>query len=166
MAKTSVEEFVSTPDGMRLFQQERSIESVTGLICTLMENQGVSRTELARRLGMTPGRVTQLLDGESNKTVRTLSDMFVALGYSLNFVAGSLDIHQVVSGIDTASANPILEVSGAAFLETACTVFVTIDDKPSLSYPRKLSRPVDTQSFGGRLAAYSSDTLEAHTVQS
>lgn len=166
MAMTSVEEFVSTPDGMRLYQQDRSIESVTGLICTLMENQGVSRTELARRLGMTPGRVTQLLDGESNKTVRTLSDMFVALGHSLNFVAGSLDIHQVGSWIDTAPANPILEVSSAAFLKTSSLIVFSTGDKPSITYPRKIPRPVDTHPAGGRLSVRSPAPIETLTVPS
>jgi transcriptional regulator with XRE-family HTH domain len=90
MGKTAVEKFVSTPEGMRDFQQERSIEEVTGLICKIMARDGVSRSQLAKRLGKSPGWVTQLLDGERNKTVRTLSDVFVALGRSLHFSDGDL----------------------------------------------------------------------------
>jgi transcriptional regulator with XRE-family HTH domain len=85
MEKTYIEEATSTPEGMRRFQRERAVESVTTLICDLMDEQEVSRSQLADRLGKTRGWVTQLLDGERNKTVRTLSDVFCALGHSLEF---------------------------------------------------------------------------------
>lgn len=75
-----VEKYVEDPDQMRLFQQERSILEVTELIESLLEEQHVTRTELARRLGRTKGWVTQLLDGEANKTIRTVADVFAVLG--------------------------------------------------------------------------------------
>lgn len=85
MAKTTAQSFVEKQEGRRLFQQEWSISAVTGLLCKRMHEQGVSRAELARRLEKTPGWVTQLLDGDRNKTVRTLSDAFCVLGLSLEF---------------------------------------------------------------------------------
>jgi transcriptional regulator with XRE-family HTH domain len=81
MTKTLVEEFVANPENMRLFQQERAIYEVTEVLEALMSELGVSRSELARRLGKTKGWVTQLLDGEANKTVRTVADAFAVLGY-------------------------------------------------------------------------------------
>lgn len=78
---TLVEQFVANPAHMRLFQQERAIYEVTELIEVLMGELGVSRADLAKRLGKTRGWVTQLLDGEANKTVRTVADVLAVLGH-------------------------------------------------------------------------------------
>jgi transcriptional regulator with XRE-family HTH domain len=80
MSKTLVEKYVEDLEHMRLFQQERSIYEVTAMLEALMEEQGISRAELAKRLGRTKGWVTQLLDGESNKTIRTVADVCAVLG--------------------------------------------------------------------------------------
>jgi hypothetical protein len=87
---SSYEKITNTPDKMRRYQQERAIESVTALIQRLMAHENVSRADLARKLDKSPGWITQLLDGERNKTVRTLSDVFWALGQSLAFGATPL----------------------------------------------------------------------------
>ena len=81
LTKTLVEEYVDDPNHMRLFQQERSIYEVTELLESLMHELHVNRAELANRLGKSKGWVTQLLDGESNKTIRTVADAFAVLGY-------------------------------------------------------------------------------------
>jgi transcriptional regulator with XRE-family HTH domain len=80
MNKTLVEKYVENIDNMRLFQQERSIYEVTEMLESLMEQQGINRAELAKRLGRTKGWVTQLLDGEANKTIRTVADVCAVLG--------------------------------------------------------------------------------------
>jgi transcriptional regulator with XRE-family HTH domain len=80
MNQTLVDQFVNDPKNLRLFLQERSIYEVTALIEDTMKEQGVSRSELATRLGKSKGWVTQLLDGEANKTIRTVADVFAVLG--------------------------------------------------------------------------------------
>jgi transcriptional regulator with XRE-family HTH domain len=80
MTKSLVEQYVEDPAKMRLYQQERAIFEVTDLIESVMEEQGISRTKLAELLGKTKGWVTQLLDGEANKTIRTVADVFAVLG--------------------------------------------------------------------------------------
>jgi transcriptional regulator with XRE-family HTH domain len=80
MAKTLVEQYVEDPTHMRLFQQERAIYEVTELIESVMGEEGMTRAELARKLGKTKGWVTQLLDGEANKTIRTVADVLAVLG--------------------------------------------------------------------------------------
>jgi transcriptional regulator with XRE-family HTH domain len=80
MTKTVVEEYVSDPVQMRLFQQERAIFEVTERLEEAMKEAGVTRAGLAARLGKTKGWVTQMLDGEANKTIRTVADAFAALG--------------------------------------------------------------------------------------
>ncbi len=90
MGETLTERLTKTPEGMRLYQQERAIQELTDLVCELMDEQDVSRSELAKRLGRTPPYITQLLDGRANMTVRTISDIFTALDRTLHFQEGSL----------------------------------------------------------------------------
>lgn len=80
MTKTLVERYVEDPDHMRLFQQERAIYETTELLESTMAELGVTRADLAKRLGKSRGWVTQLLDGEANKTIRTIADAFAVLG--------------------------------------------------------------------------------------
>jgi transcriptional regulator with XRE-family HTH domain len=68
---------------LRLFEQGRAIMDVTELICEIMEDQGVSRSELAERLETSKSNVTQTLDGTRNMTVRKISDILFELGHSL-----------------------------------------------------------------------------------
>jgi hypothetical protein len=87
--KTFVDEVVSTEEGKRVFNQECAILDVTELICRTMEETDVGRAELAHRLGKTKGYVTQLLDGRANMTIRTIADVFTALGRTIHFEDGS-----------------------------------------------------------------------------
>jgi transcriptional regulator with XRE-family HTH domain len=80
MKKTLVEKYVENPTHMRLFQQERAIYEVTELLESVMHETGVTRSQLAKKLGKSKGWVTQLLDGEANKTIRTVADAFAVLG--------------------------------------------------------------------------------------
>lgn len=80
MNKSFLEQFVEDPKQMRAYQQELLILAVTNRICELMEEQKVTRADLARRLGTTKGYITQLLDGRSNITLRKLADVMGALG--------------------------------------------------------------------------------------
>lgn len=88
--ETLTEKLTKTAEGNRLYQQERAILEVTELICQLMEEQRVSRADLAKRLGRTKGYITQLLDGRANMTIRTISDVFTALESALHFQDGPL----------------------------------------------------------------------------
>jgi len=48
-----------------------------------MRAQSVTRAELARRLGTSPGHVTRLLSGTGNLTLATMSKMAFVLGLEL-----------------------------------------------------------------------------------
>ena len=87
MTETLTDQLINTPERRRLYQQEYAIQQATDLICELMNNDEVSRSELARRLGTTKGYVTQMLDGRTNMTVRTLADVMTALQYTIRFEA-------------------------------------------------------------------------------
>ena len=91
MSETLTEKLTKTKEGMRLYQQERAILDVTELVCKVMDEQHVNRSELARRIGKTKGYITQLLDGRTNMTVRTIADVFTALGRAVYFQEGPLE---------------------------------------------------------------------------
>ena len=64
-----------------LWNQEVAILDTTELICDLMKEAGVSRSDLAQRMRKSKGYITQLLDGSRNMTIRTVSDIFTNLGH-------------------------------------------------------------------------------------
>ncbi len=65
------------------FHQEKLILEVTELLVSIMQDNAITKAELARRIGKSKAFVTQCLSGEQNLTLRTLSDLFVALEYCL-----------------------------------------------------------------------------------
>jgi transcriptional regulator with XRE-family HTH domain len=75
------DKITQTQEGLLAWHQERAIFETTEMICKILEKDGVSRAELASRLGKTPGFISQLLDGTANMTTRTISDVFTVLGY-------------------------------------------------------------------------------------
>ncbi len=91
---TLSDQVTSTKSGMRDWQQERVILDVTEAVCELMDDRGVTRAQLARRLGKTPGFVSQLLDGEANMTLRTASDLFTALDACMYVTHGPITASQ------------------------------------------------------------------------
>ena len=92
MAQTLIERLTSTPEGMRVYQQERLILEITELICDLMAGQKIKKADLAERLGKSRAYVSQLLDGRTNMTVRTISDVFFALGRAACVTAGPAEL--------------------------------------------------------------------------
>ncbi|MCK9518033.1 MAG: helix-turn-helix domain-containing protein [Dehalococcoidia bacterium] len=61
------------------YQYELLMIAVGEVIVDRMEALGVSRSELAERLGVKPPRVTQILAGSGNLTLRTLAHVAHAL---------------------------------------------------------------------------------------
>lgn len=63
---------------------EAAIIEFTMDIGRLMDEQGVSRAELARRLGTSRAYVTKLLGGNANFTLETMSKVAMALGAAVH----------------------------------------------------------------------------------
>ena len=70
----------------RLTRQEELILDVTIGISEAMDDRGVTKAELARRLDRTPSFVSQLLAGSRNLTLRTISDVAAAISLRPSFV--------------------------------------------------------------------------------
>ena len=79
--KTMYEELIADDEMARMVAQEKLILSVTESICEVLNDNNVTRSELAKRLGKTKGYVSQVLGGSRNITLRTLADIVHCLGY-------------------------------------------------------------------------------------
>ncbi len=80
--------FQGFPDvDAKLLQQEELILEATELLATIMSENGISKADLARRLRKSKAFVTQCLNGGQNLTLRTLADLFGAIGYKLELGA-------------------------------------------------------------------------------
>jgi transcriptional regulator with XRE-family HTH domain len=62
------------------YKHELAISSFTNDIARRMREQGVSQADLARRLGVSRARVSQLLQHASSPTLRTMVEVAHALG--------------------------------------------------------------------------------------
>ena len=83
MGMTDLEQRLKDPEELRVFQQERLLVEITQLMCRIMKERGVKRSQLAEQLGKTKGRITQILNGETNLTLRTVADIFTVLQKNL-----------------------------------------------------------------------------------
>lgn len=68
------------------YQLQKIIIDVTEQICETMEENGITRADLAQRLGKDRSWVTRILRGNCNLTLKTISDIFWALGYKIEVV--------------------------------------------------------------------------------
>ena len=57
----------------------RLITQLTNEITVYLREQDLTRAELASRMGVSPGRISQVLSGGENLTLRTLAALSVAL---------------------------------------------------------------------------------------
>ena len=73
-------ELMTDPQGRRAFEEEVLIGDVTDTLSGLLQSLKLTQKELARRLGVTEGRVSQMLAGSGNLTLRSLAAAGWALG--------------------------------------------------------------------------------------
>jgi transcriptional regulator with XRE-family HTH domain len=67
------------------YQLETVVIDLTEQICEIMEAKGISRADLARKLGKSRAWVTKVLRGDQNLTLKTVVDIFWELGYTIDF---------------------------------------------------------------------------------
>jgi hypothetical protein len=56
-----------------------------------MSEHKVTRADLAQSMGVSPGRVSQILSGDENLTLRTISGVLAALGAELEVILHPVD---------------------------------------------------------------------------
>ena len=78
--KTRHEILMEDPEYRKLYAIEGLVTDAAELVARLMEQQGVNKAELARRLGKSRAWATQLLSGKANMTMSTFAAVVHALG--------------------------------------------------------------------------------------
>jgi transcriptional regulator with XRE-family HTH domain len=68
------------------------VTQLTNEITFHMRERGISRADLAARMGVSPGRVSQILGGGENLTLRTLAALASALDARFDFALSSLKV--------------------------------------------------------------------------
>lgn len=63
----------------KLCAQERLITQTTEEIWRILEETNISKADLAKKMGVTKGHISQILNGSRNMTLRTLADICFAL---------------------------------------------------------------------------------------
>ncbi|MBX9658875.1 MAG: helix-turn-helix domain-containing protein [Nitrospiraceae bacterium] len=66
------------------YRLEKILFEVAEQVCKLIESQGMTRSELAKRLGVTPAYITKILNGNPNLTIKSLLMLSEALGQTLD----------------------------------------------------------------------------------
>jgi transcriptional regulator with XRE-family HTH domain len=86
-----------------------------------MREHKVSRTELAQAMNVSPGRVSQVLSGDENLTLRTLSGVLAALGAQIDLTlrppdepADLLDPPENPGEFDDDTVRPVKGAASAA----------------------------------------------------
>jgi transcriptional regulator with XRE-family HTH domain len=73
-------ELLADPEIRRVYEEELLFGEATDTVAALVESLGLTQRELARRLGVSEGRVSQILSGKENLTLRSLASLGWALG--------------------------------------------------------------------------------------
>ena len=71
-------------------EMHKLVTQLTNQITWHMRERGLTRADLAARMGVSPGRVSQILGGGENLTLRTLAALATALDARFDFELGSL----------------------------------------------------------------------------
>lgn len=61
------------------YESARLQRELTTAVTWYMDERGITKRELAHRLNVTPGRISQILSGGENLTLRTLATVCTAL---------------------------------------------------------------------------------------
>ncbi len=86
MSKYSFAKLLAEAKQNECYWTDRAKTQFTEDLCALMEKRGVSRSDLASRVGVKPAYVTKVLRGDTNFTIESMVKLVRAL-------EGRLDVH-------------------------------------------------------------------------
>ncbi len=89
----------------RLLREEALIQDAAEAVSVVMQEEGVTKAQLARRMGRTKGFITQLLSGGRNLTLRTLAGVADALEARV-----TITVSKDRDGMSVSSESPDLRV--------------------------------------------------------
>lgn len=80
-----------TPEARRLYEQERLVLWVSEALAQAMAESGLSKADLAEKLGTSRAHITQVLSGSRNMTLRTVADLAWACNRTAEVQMGPLE---------------------------------------------------------------------------
>jgi len=93
---TAFDHLIKSPEGRVAFCVEQTITNVTELLSKHLNESGMTQVQLASAMGVTPGRVSQLLDGNANLTLKSVAKALAAFGHVLKAASVAVE-HMTVA---------------------------------------------------------------------
>lgn len=87
---------------LRGYAEDRAVSLLTRAVINAIEKAGLSRTDIANALGTTKSWVSQVLNGSTNMTLKTLGALFWAAGRQVT------ELRDDVLGAEKSKAIPLL----------------------------------------------------------
>ena len=91
---TTIPNPLHDPEIRRSYEEELLVAEATETICALVEQLGISQRELADRLQVSEGRISQILSGGRNLTLRSLAGLAWALGVKFDLSSSALSAEE------------------------------------------------------------------------
>jgi transcriptional regulator with XRE-family HTH domain len=115
--------YVHSVEEEAMLAQEEAVAHVALQIAETLERSGFSQRQLANLVGVTEGRISQILGAESNPTVKTLAKIGHALGRRLcvTFADHREATHDLNARITRYRDTPVWDIDVEAPPESACT---------------------------------------------
>ena len=88
MTEITFKQMLAEAQRMPEYWEEGAVLDFTEALFIAMEEQGVTRAELARRLGTSQAYITRVLGGHANFTLKSMSKLALALGLQLEVGLG------------------------------------------------------------------------------
>ena len=89
------------------FILEQLTFDITNAICRAMDEKGLSRSDLARQLRVSPAYITKLLNSTSNLTLRTLVNLALALDLEVDIALQARNVERVLPAIKRRRQVPV-----------------------------------------------------------
>jgi len=99
MVEPLYDELMKDVEFQKYYHREVIMSEITTVIYESMKKQGLTQKSLAKIAGVSKGRISQILSGNYNITVKTISDLLFALKADLNISIKPKTWHEVY-GID------------------------------------------------------------------
>lgn len=81
-------QLLDNKQGRKFLAEEELVTCVTERVFELLEEEGITQAELARRLNVKPPRISRMLSGNSNITLKTLAGIGHALDKEITISIG------------------------------------------------------------------------------
>jgi transcriptional regulator with XRE-family HTH domain len=137
--KNSYDQMMEDPKTRVDMCVESTLVGVVEHIARVMESDGLNQADLAKRLGLTEGRISQMLAGSANLTLKSVATMLAGLNRVL-----SVNSEPIVSASEeilqpwTATSGPNLSVNPVTTISTQPSeAFIRCEPSATTSRPNQ-----------------------------